>query len=225
MYWLACVRADRSQPRVTGMSEPDRRSNTELTTIERIRDAALRGFAVHGVAATSLRAVASGAGVSLGLVQHHFATKSGLVKAVDDYVIDVVITPLARPLQEPPADSITEIGSRVTRIIADEPDVAGYVGRALVDGSQLGATIFDALIEVGLSRWQQRADRGEIRADVDLTWAAINALVLALGAVSLRAHLDRHLPEPFTTPAQVERWQHATDSLLRQGLLRRAGGD
>ena len=42
-------------------------------------------------AATSLRAVAAAAGVSLGLVQHHFATKAGLIKAVDDYVLAVVI--------------------------------------------------------------------------------------------------------------------------------------
>ncbi len=58
---------------------------------ERIRNAALKSFAARGAAATSLRAVAADAGVSLGLVQHHFATKAGLIKAVDDYVLASVL--------------------------------------------------------------------------------------------------------------------------------------
>ncbi|PRC49045.1 TetR/AcrR family transcriptional regulator, partial [Mycobacterium sp. ITM-2017-0098] len=38
--------------------------------------------------------------------------------------------------------------------------------------------------------------------------------------VSLRPHLDRHLAEPFITPAQLDRWQDAVDALLRHGLFR-----
>jgi AcrR family transcriptional regulator len=205
---------------MTVVSETGRLRRDELSTIERIRDAALTSFATHGTSATTLRAVAAAAGVSLGLVQHHFATKAGLIEAVDEYVFGVVVEAMAQPLLEPPGDSIGEIGNRVTRIIAEQPDVAGYVGRALVDGSPLGDTLFDALMTVGTARWQQRAERGETRPDLDLTWATINGLVLALGAVSLRAHVDRHLPEPLTAPAQLERWQASVDSLIRDGVLR-----
>lgn len=206
---------------MTVLSEPDRRGRDVLSTVDRIRHAALANFATHGTAATTLRAVAASAGVSLGLVQHHFATKAGLIKAVDDYVLAFIIAPLAQPIPEPPADSIADIGSRVTRIISERPDVASYVGRALVDGSPLGETLFDTLMDVGIARWHQRAEHGETRPDVDLTWAAINGLVLALGAISLRVHVDRHLPAPFTSPDQVHRWQMATDSLLREGLFQR----
>jgi AcrR family transcriptional regulator len=206
---------------MTVVSETGRLRRDELSTIERIRDAALTSFATHGTSATTLRAVAAAAGVSVGLVQHHFATKAGLIEAVDEYVFGVVVEAMSQPLLEPKGDSIGEIGSRVTRIIAEQPDVAGYVGRALVDGSPLGDTLFDALMTVGMARWQQRAERGEIRPDLDLTWATINGLVLALGAVSLRAHVDRHLPEPLTAPAQLERWQASVDSLIRDGVLRR----
>ena len=76
---------------MTVLSEPSRAAAEELSAIDRIRDAALKSFATHGAAATSLRAVAAAAGVSLGSVQHHFATKAGLIQAVDDYVLDVVI--------------------------------------------------------------------------------------------------------------------------------------
>lgn len=204
---------------MTSVSEISQVGDVGQSSAERIRNAALANFAVHGTASTSLRAVAATAGVSLGMVQHHFATKSGLIKAVDDYVVSLVIGGMAQPIPEPPADSITDIGSRVTGLIAEHPDVAAYVSRAMVDGSPLGVTLFDALMKVGMARWQLRAERGEVRPDVDLVWATINAMVLAVGGISLRAHVDRHLPESFTSPTQLRRWQEATDTLLREGLL------
>ncbi|MCW2520462.1 MAG: TetR family transcriptional regulator [Mycobacterium sp.] len=194
-----------------------------LSSIERIRGAALKSFAERGISATTLRSVAASAGVSLGLVQHHFATKAGLIKAVDDYVLKLILPPMAEPISDSPADSISEIGNRVNRMLAGHPDVTSYLGRALVDGSALGTTIFDDLLTLGKARWQERADRGEIRPDVDLTWAAINSLVLALGAFSLRPHIDRHLPESLTTPAQLHRWQTSVSALLRDGFFQHPG--
>ena len=194
----------------------------ERSSIERIRHAALKSFATYGTSATSLRTVAAAAGVSVGLVQHHFANKAGLIKAVDDHVLGVVIAAIAPPLPEL-GDSVAEMGSRVTRLIADHPDTADYVGRALIDGSPLGNTVFDTLAAFGIARWMQRNERGETRPDIDLTWAALNSLVLALGTLILRGHVERQLPEPFTTPNQLQRWQESVNTLLREGLFRRPG--
>lgn len=201
------------------LPQTDAVSADERSSIERIRSAALRSFATYGASATSLRTVAEAAGVSVGLVQHHFANKAGLVKAVDDHVMAIVVELIAQPMPAPPADSIAEMGSRVTRFMAEYPDEVDYVGRALIDGSPLGTTIFDTLAAFGMARWSQRKERGEVRPDVDLTWAVLNSLVLALGAMILRGHLERQLPEPFATPAQLQRWQDAVDSLLRGGAV------
>ena len=203
------------------LPELDRVTTEERSSIERIRTAALRSFATYGASATSLRTVAEAAGVSVGLVQHHFVNKAGLVKAVDDYVLGVVIELIAQPVPGPPADSLNEMGNRVTQFVAEHPDVVDYFGRALIDGSPLGVMVFDTLVHNGTARWHQRGERGETRPDVDLTWAAINSLVLALGTLILRTHIERHLPEPLATPAQLERWQTAVNSLLREGLFRR----
>ena len=205
---------------MTVLPGADRVGAQELSTIERIRNAALKSFATHGTSATSLRTVASAAGVSLGLVQHHFATKAGLIKAVDDYVLALVLTAISQPLPEPPVDSVAEVGGRVARIIAEHTDIADYVGRALIDGSPLGTSIFDALVGFGTARWNQRGERGETRPDLDLTWAAVNSLVLALGTVVLRAHIERQLPEPLTSPTQLQRWHASVNMLLRKGLFR-----
>ena len=189
-------------------------------SVEKIRAAALRSFAAQGAAATTLRGVAAAAGVSLGLVQHHFATKAGLIRAVDDYVLDVIVTPMAQPISEGAEDSVAEIGGRVNRVLAEHPEVAAYVGRAVVDGSAVGTAIFDRLLQLGSERWRLRELRGETRPGIDMTWAVINSLVLALGAMSLRPHIDRHLPESLIAPDQLERWQCAVNELLREGLLR-----
>ena len=80
--------------------------------------------------------------------------------------------------------------------------------------------IFASLLNSCTARWHRRNERGETRAGLDLTWAAINALVLALGTLILRGHIERHLPEPFTSPAQLERWHASVNTLLREGLFR-----
>lgn len=204
---------------MTVLQEPDGVAADEASTMERIRNAALKSFATQGTSATSLRTVAAAAGVSLGLVQHHFATKAGLIKAVDDHVLALVLTAISQPIPEQ-TDSVAEVGSRVTRIIAEQTDIADYLGRALIDGSPLGASIFDALVGFGTARWNQRGERGETRPDIDLTWAAVNSLVLALGTVVLRAHIERYLPEPLTSPTQLQRWHASVNMLLREGLFR-----
>jgi AcrR family transcriptional regulator len=195
------------------------------SSIERIRDAALKSFAAYGTSATSLRNVAAAAGVSLGLVQHHFVTKAGLIRAVDDHVLAVVSATLADPIPEPPADSIADVGKRVTRFIADQPDVVDYIGHALIDGSPIGIAVFDTLFAQGKARWKRRSEQGLLRPDLDPTWATLNPLVLSLGTLILRSHIERHLPEPLTTPTQLQRWEDAVNALLRNGQLRRTDDD
>jgi AcrR family transcriptional regulator len=205
---------------MTILSEPRRAGTDELSNIDRIRHAAMKMIANHGASGTSLRAVAAAAGVSLGSVQHHFATKAGLIKAVDDWALAVVVTAITQPVPDTTPDSVAEIGERVTRMISENPELADYIGRALTDGRPVADMIFDSLLNSGMARWHRRSERGETRDGLDLTWAAINALVLALGTLILRRHIDRHLPEPFTAPAQLERWQNSVNSLLRGGMFR-----
>ncbi|RDH78553.1 TetR/AcrR family transcriptional regulator [Mycolicibacterium moriokaense] len=207
---------------MTVLSDPGSVGADERSNIDRIRHAAMKILATHGASGTSLRAVASAAGVSLGSVQHHFATKAGLIKAVDDWALAVVVTAITEPVPDTAPDSVAEIGGRITRMIDENPELADYIGRALTDGRPVSDMIFDSLMNSGLARWHRRSERGETRDGLDLTWAAINALVLALGALILRRHIERHLPEPFTSPTQLERWQSSVDSLLREGMFKRS---
>jgi AcrR family transcriptional regulator len=201
---------------------PRRPTSAEPSSTERIRDAALKSFAANGIAATSLRTVAEAAGTSIGLVQHYYGTKAALIAAVDDYVLQVIGDAVeSAPLPAPPADPLAEMGRRVTTLIAEQADVVDYLGRALVEGDSIGSEIFDGLVGISTAQRQQLNERHQTRPDLDAVWAALNPLILRLGAIILRAHIDRHIPEPFTTATQLRRWDAAVTALIREGQFQR----
>ena len=62
----------------------------DVTTRTRIRDAALRLFAERGIGAATIRDIATEAGVSSGLVRHHFGSKEALRDACDTYAAEEI---------------------------------------------------------------------------------------------------------------------------------------
>jgi AcrR family transcriptional regulator len=165
--------------------------------------------------------VADAAGASIGLIQHHFGTKAGLINAVDEHVMTVISEAVAAPPPPPPEDPIAAMGRRVTSVIAEHTDVVDYLARAFIDGNPIGSTIFDSLVTLGTARWDHFSENQRTRPDLDPTWAALNPLILSLGAIILRPHIDRHLAEPFATPTQLRRWENAVNDLIRAGQFRR----
>ena len=170
-----------------------------------IREAALRRFASHGIAATTLRCIATDARVSLGLVQHRFGTKEALAEAVDQYVLGVVQSHFTPDVSRDPAEageeSVEDTGRRVLKLISQYPDVVDYLARAMVDETPIGIRAFDALFAIGQQRWNRRAEQDQLQPEAaDVTWAALNPMLLVLGTIILRRHVERQLPEPFTTP-------------------------
>ncbi|OBA71885.1 TetR family transcriptional regulator [Mycobacterium sp. 1554424.7] len=185
---------------------------------ERIRDAALGCFALHGIAATPLRAVAETAEVSIGLVQHHFRTKATLIAAVDQYVLQVLSEALeSTALPEPPSDALHEAGRRLTGLMAQRPDVMSYLGRALAEGGAFGSVIFNGLIGISTGQRDQFVAQGTARPDLDPDWALLNPIILRVGAIILHPYIELFLGEPFFTEPQLRRWDAAVTSLLRRG--------
>jgi AcrR family transcriptional regulator len=195
---------------------------SDLTGLARIRNAALEGFARDGVPATSIRDVAKRAGVSPGLVQHYFPTKTALVEAVNAHVL-ALATDAFRDLSESttPIEAQQELGDRVTAFVAEHPTALLYVARSTADRDDAALGIFDAFVAIARAQWQRLADNDLLRPDTDLTWTALHAVVMILGTILLRDAIDRHLPEPFFTPAQLDRWNAASNALFGEGTYRR----
>jgi AcrR family transcriptional regulator len=194
---------------------------SDLTSLARIRNAALESFARDGAAATSIRDVAKEAGVSPGLVQHYFATKAALVEAVNGHVV-AIATDAFSDLAESssPVEAQQELGDRVTAFVREHPTAVLYVARAAADGDRAALAIFDAFIAIAQRQWQRLADHDLLRPGTDLTWTSLHAVVLVLGTVLLRGAVERHLPQPFYTPEQLERWNAVSNALFREGTYR-----
>ena len=122
-------------------------SSSDLTARARIRDAAIELFADRGIEGATIRDIAQKAGVSSGLLRHHFGSKEGLRDACDDYVLSELIGLGARFTEFQSVDGITPEILRQQR----------YMTRSVLDGSPAGSALFDRLIEYG-ERWFTTAD-------------------------------------------------------------------
>jgi TetR/AcrR family transcriptional regulator, regulator of cefoperazone and chloramphenicol sensitivity len=192
---------------------------SDLTTFARIRNAALEGFARDGVSATSIRDVAKTAGVSPGLVQHHFPTKAVLSEAVNDHVVSIAVAAFADvPTAHSTMDASTELGRRVTALIREHPDALRYVARASSEADPGALELFDTFVSIAEKQWDQLATDGLLRPDNDRQWTALNTIIINLAPLLFQTALDRHLPHPFSSPQGLERWQNASTNLFRHGI-------
>lgn len=118
------------------------RDDADLTTQARIRDAAVDLFGRAGFAHVTVRQIAAAAGVSPGLVIHHFVSKDGLREACDTHVRQVFTTAITELEQHGPATAMAQL-SHVEQYL---PAVR-YGTRALKDGGPLAATLFGRLVD------------------------------------------------------------------------------
>ncbi|WP_147919083.1 TetR/AcrR family transcriptional regulator [Ruania zhangjianzhongii] len=159
----------------------------DLTARARVRNVALRMFAEHGVAGASLRAVAQEAGVSTGLVQHHFGSKAGLRRACDEYAVGQYLE-----LASGAAAGHAQPGFAVASTAATELSTR-YLARVLVEGSAAADELFDSGVDVAerwlSSRWPDRFPVGSARArDAAAVMGAMH-----LSTLVLHRHLSRQL--------------------------------
>lgn len=117
-------------------------SREDKTRYARIRDAALELFAAKGAQAPSMRDIATAAGVSIGLVQHHFGTKSDVRDAIDAYVTGIV----ADAIEYTDSTGATDGAGIMRDLVADQPIPMTYLARAVADRHSAALSTFDDLV-------------------------------------------------------------------------------
>jgi TetR/AcrR family transcriptional regulator, regulator of cefoperazone and chloramphenicol sensitivity len=192
----------------------------DLTAKARIREAALEAFSADGVAATSLRAVAKAAGVSPGLIVHHFGSKEGLLRAVDESVVRRIEMALAEvPLDGSGGDPFAERREMITALLQGQPVLCDYIGRALSEDTEASAALFHRLFQ-SASRDRALVEAGVMRAKSDPFWRVIHQMLLIVGPLMMRRLIERELGGPLLEEANFKRWMRANTDLLRKGLYK-----
>ena len=174
----------------------------DLTARARIREAALQHFAEEGYERATIRGIAQTAGVSPGLLRHHFGSKEALRTACDEYVSGILRQVNAQILRDPAdAAGARRAAKRFER----------YIARALVDGSATAGPIFDEMV-TQTEQWLARAD--ESRPDppaVDRRIRAALVTAMKVGIPLLHEQVSRAMGTDLFAPEG--------DRLLALGLL------
>lgn len=197
----------------------------DLTARAQIRNAALRLFAERGSDAVTVREIATAAGVSPGLVIHHFGSKDGLRAAVDAYAgesFDAVFAELGgEDLVEMLASgqAPTSVAEAFTRSFPHGSPLPAYLRRLLLTDDPAGAALFgrwysatgrllDAMVELGVAAPS---------ADPAVRAAFLLANDLAL--ILLRNQIAAAIGDDPLTPTGLDRWAREVTAVYIEGAF------
>jgi AcrR family transcriptional regulator len=190
---------------VTAVGEP---APEDLTAKARLRDAALRLFAERGIEATSVRDIANAAGVSGGLVRHHFGSKEALRDACDAYALAQLVR-----LKEQAVSGGQAVGPEF--LSATQPVLLGYFVRSMLDGSPSSQEMFSQM--VGLAEDWLDANHPDGIADRHAYGAVLVAM--EMGAWMMRDQLSAALGADVLEPEGQLRMARAKVEFYSTPLL------
>jgi AcrR family transcriptional regulator len=147
---------------------PGSRAEQRRRTEARILDAATRAFFTAGYDRTTIRAVASAAGVDAGLVMHYFGSKQQLYQRVID----------AAPVPEisgTPAEAAEEILTGLAGRLASAPAASLALLRSMLTNPE-AATAASA----GIARYEAQIAQAIPAGDAGLRAAIISAITLGI---------------------------------------------
>ncbi len=137
--------------------------SADLTAAARIRDAAIEQFGVHGFG-IGLRAIAQAAGVSAGLVIHHFGSKDGLRKACEDYIAEEIRNTKSAALQSnDPATWFAQMAE-----IEEYAPLMAYLVRSMQAGGDLANMLWRRMIDNAEQYMAEGVRAGTIKPSRDL---------------------------------------------------------
>src|ERR1700729_1286666 len=153
---------------------PGSRAEQRRRTQARILDAAAQLFLTAGYERTTIRAVASAAGVDAGLVMHYFGSKQELFRQV----IDVAPIP---EVSGTPGQAAEQILATLADRLANEPVASLTVLRSMLTNPEAAEAV-----SAGLARYQEQIAQAIPASDASLRAAVISAIILG---VTVSRHL------------------------------------
>jgi AcrR family transcriptional regulator len=174
-----------------GPSTDPRAGADDLTAKARIRNAAMDLYAEFGEDRTSMRAIASAAGVTVGLLVHHFKTKDGIRDAVEQLVVDYFAQAIAQAPADGTKGEITAArNAAVEQMLESNPAVVNYLRRALLDPAGQKGQLLERLTELTRSELTKARDVGIASAHRRDSTQIIDIVVRQLGQLFLQPMID-----------------------------------
>lgn len=175
------------------------RSADDLTARARIRDAAIKLFTERGIEGASIRDIATEAGVSSGLVRHHFGSKQALREACDRYAKERMLQ-LGEEL-------VDRGGMAHTDVLSVQPitmPLQSYLVRSMMDGSETATALFLEMVDAG-EEWTKTHG---IEPTDRRAYAAVLA-AMKMAVFVLRDQVSKALGEDIASPGGYARMTKA----------------
>lgn len=168
--------------RIKGPYQP-----TEITTRARLRNSAIEVFALGGFDA-SVREIATHAGVTAGLVTHHFGSKKNLREECDAEVL--------RQYSALKSDGITMSPTQTMSMMAELDEYAPmlvYILRSVREGGAAGVVFLQNMIDEAFRFTEQGVSTGVVRPSRDPLARARYMVTSSLGGLLLQLTLRPEL--------------------------------
>lgn len=174
-----------------GPNTDPRVSAEDLTAKARIRNAAMDLYAEYGEDRTSMRAIASAANVTVGLLVHHFGTKDRIRDAVEQLVVDYFAQAIAEvPAEGTPTEIAVARNAAVEQMLESHPAVVNYLRRALLDPAGPRGTLLERLAELTRKELAKARAAGTIPVQRRESTQIIGIMVRQLGQLFLQPMVD-----------------------------------
>ncbi len=187
----------------------------DLSTAARIRTTAFTLFAEHGIRATTVRMVADAAGVSAGLVLHHFGSKHGLRTACDEWLLDRLGRDKAAAVQGDTAGL-----GQMTSQLAELSPFMNYIVAALSEGGDGADRLFDRVCDMTDDIITEGTRAGTIREPRDRVAWVTTLTAYSCGLSMLGTQVARRLGgDKLLDPAVYARYALASVDLFTHGMF------
>ncbi|MFQ6330921.1 TetR/AcrR family transcriptional regulator [Nocardia sp. CWNU-33] len=163
----------------------------DLTGKARIRNAAMDLYAEFGEDRTSMRAIAAAAGVTVGLLVHHFKTKDRIRDAVEQLVVDYFAQAIAQaPGNGTPREVAAARDAAVEHMLSSNPAVVNYLRRALLDPAGPKGQLLERLTELTRNELTKARDAGIASTRRRDSTQIIDIIIRQLGRLFLQPMVD-----------------------------------
>ncbi|WP_449279270.1 TetR family transcriptional regulator [Leucobacter sp. GX0328] len=158
----------------------------DRTARAKLRDAAIEIVAEGHSRDLTARGVAERAGLSAGLIRHHFGSMAALLTACDDHVAAAIRRIKESAIRETPGfDALTAIRA------SGDPHLMGYLSARVADDSPLIDHLVDLIVDDASAYMAEGTELGIFTPTADERARAAVLTVFALGSLSLHRHLKR----------------------------------
>jgi len=170
---------------------------------ERILRAALKLFSEFGYAGTSIRDIASEAGVSLGLIRIHFGAKEELRAAVDRHALGRVRELYITVLDHSGGEPLERVSDDTVKWISSNMDALLYARMTLLEKSGGGQLMFSELFQTMLEFIEQNEKRGFLQQDIDKKWAAFDMVFDFIGPLIIEPLVKKEFGESMYSKEMI----------------------